>query len=114
MTRTMERRVRQIRSRALIRSRQYRQSAHASGVWFRLRRLLAEARSAWLITDEEACRLIARGLPPEPVGDQLEPPKRILFVPEALLADLPGRQEIPVRVTTKLLTATNIALVRFE
>ena len=46
MIETLERRVRQYRSRMLIRAFDYRQRHHAGGVWFRLRRLLAGTSQA--------------------------------------------------------------------
>ena len=46
MTPALESRLRQYRRRALVRSREYRQRDDAHGVWFRLRRALAQASAA--------------------------------------------------------------------
>ena len=44
MTLSLEQRARQFRSRVLVRSWEYRQRHHARGVWFRFRRVLADAK----------------------------------------------------------------------
>ena len=51
MTEAVERRLRQLRSRVLVRAWDYRQRNHARGVWFRLRRVLAEASQAYARLD---------------------------------------------------------------
>lgn len=113
MTSTLQRRARDMRGRLAIRAWEYRQLTHAKGAWFRLRRLLVDARGAWVITDQEATQLIADGLRPEPVGEELIPAKRIIVITEDRLAGLANRQEIPVRLNAALLSARNLALVRF-
>jgi hypothetical protein len=50
-----------VRTRAAVRVWHYRQRDLASGVWFRLRRVLADARAADVISEEDATRLIADG-----------------------------------------------------
>jgi hypothetical protein len=40
VTSSLERRARQVRSRAAVRAREYRQRRHAKGAWGRFRRLL--------------------------------------------------------------------------
>ncbi len=114
MTRALERRVRQVRSRVAVRAWAYRQRHHAKGVWMRLRRVLTDARSAYVIPGSEAERLLAEGFRPEAVGLELEPPKVVLFVPAARAARIAGAREIPVRLEAALLEApAALVLVRF-
>ncbi len=113
MTAALQRRVRDLRARLAIRCWEYRQLPHAKGAWFRLRRLLADARSVWAISDQEATQLIAEGLRPEAVGEELSPAKLIIVITEDRLAGLASRREIPVRLNAALLSARNLALVRF-
>ena len=70
----LERRLRELRSRVLVRSWDYRQRRHARGVWFRLRRAFAGAAEAYAISREAAQELIAEGHRLEPVGGELELP----------------------------------------
>ncbi len=114
MSESLHRRARDIKARALVRSFEYRQRNQAGGVWFRLRRILVDARQAWTIPEQEAARLLAEGLRPEAVGAELEPPKAILFVPLERLQAVPDRVELPLRLGPELLAARWIALVRFE
>lgn len=113
MSITLDRRVRQIRSRAAVRAWEYRQRRHADGVWYRLRRVLADAREAWAIPAGEAAALLDEGLPAEPVGSELEPGRTILFVPADRVARIPGRVAVPMRLGPELLGAEYLALVRF-
>lgn len=110
----MQRRVRQARSRAAIRAWEYRQRHHAEGVWFRIRRLLAEASSAWEIPEAVCSRLLAEGFEPQRAGREIEPPKEIFFVPEDRLSEIPDRRPLPLRLGPEFLAARHIALVRFE
>jgi hypothetical protein len=114
MTDSLHRRARQVRSRAAIQTWAYRQRKHAGGVWFRLRRTLAQSREAFAISKEEADRLVAEGIVPEPVGFELEPPKPIFFVTAAQVASIAGRRSIPVRLEEALLAAPALALVAFD
>ena len=83
MNSALERRLRQVRARLLVRSWEYRQRHHARGAWLRLRRLLADAREAFAVPDETTDELVLEGYSLEPVGRELEPPRRIVFVPPA-------------------------------
>jgi len=114
VTRSTERRLRELRSRVLVRSWDYRQRRHARGVWFRLRRILADARRAHVIPREEALELIAEGYRPEPVGQELDPPRLILFVPEERTARIPSARPVPVRLEAELLAAECLALTAFD
>ena len=112
-TDTLHRRARLMRERMLIRGWEYRQRHHAKGMWYRLRRSLADAAEAWEIDDRDADRLATLGHAELPVGVELHPPKRIFFVTPHELAALPSRRRIPVRLGGKLLEARNLALVTF-
>lgn len=110
---SLERRLRQMRSRVLIRAWHYRQLRHADGVWYRLRRTLADAKEIWEISPQDAWQLAAEGCPIETVGEALAPPKQILRVPAGRLAQAPSARRIPVRLGTELLAAEALALVPF-
>jgi hypothetical protein len=111
---SLERRLRQQRSRVAVRSWDYRQRHHARGVWFRLRRILADAQAAFAIPCDEAAKLIAEGYPAEPVGRELEPPKVLFFVPANRVAQIGSAQRLAVRLGADLLGAECIALTPFE
>jgi hypothetical protein len=53
----MRARASAVRTRRLVRGWQYRRRNLAAGVWFRLRRVLADARAAHVISEEDAARL---------------------------------------------------------
>ncbi len=112
-TASLERRLRQRRSRVLIRAYHFRQLGHADGVWFRLRRALADAREVWAISPRDARQLAAEGHPVEPVGEELVPPKQILSVPAGRVARIPSARPIPLRLGTELLAAECLVLVPF-
>jgi hypothetical protein len=111
---SVEKRVREARSRAAVRAWEYRQRNHAKGTWYRLRRLLADASVAYALSEDAARQLLAEGHLPEPVGEQMEPPKTILCVPGERIDTLADKRQIPVRLGTDFLTARYVALVRFE
>jgi hypothetical protein len=113
MTATQERRLRELRSRLLVRAWDHRQRRHARGVWFRLRRVLAAAEEAYALPLEEAERLVAEGYAPEPVGRELEPPRLVLFVPAARMAQIASAHPVAVRLGADLLSAECLALVPF-
>ena len=114
MSPSLERRLRQLRSRVLVRSWDYRQRRHARGVWFRLRRVLADAREVHVITREDAEELIAEGHPPAPVGQDLEPPKLIVLAPAERIARIAGARPLPVALGVELLAAECLALTPFQ
>lgn len=114
MTAALQRRVEAIRRRVLVRSWEYRQRRHARGVWFRLRRLLADASAAFVIPGDEARVLLAEGLRAEPVGESLEPRKLILFVPADRVARIASARPVPVRLGRELLEAECLALTPFD
>ncbi len=110
----MRARARAVRARAAVRSWQYRQRHLAAGVWFRLRRMLADAKDAYVIADDDAARLIARGYRPEPCGLEIAPEKTILFIDEPQLAALNAPHQIAVGLGPEFFAAHAIALVPFD
>ena len=64
--------------------------------------------------DHDACRLAALGRAEQPVGAELDPPKRIFFVSPQELAGVPSRRRIPLRLKGEPLYARNLALVRSQ
>jgi hypothetical protein len=111
---THERRLRELRSRVLVRALAHRQRRHAGGVWFRLRRVLADAREAYVISADEANRLIAEGFRPEPVGRELGPPRVILLLPRERVARIATARPLAVHLNAEMLSAECLALVPFE
>ncbi len=77
-----------------------------------MRRVLADARSAWVVDDADLDTLPASACQEVPVGLELQPPKRILWVSTAALPALPSRRELAVRLSAELLAARNLVLVR--
>ena len=75
----LERRARQVRSRAQVRAWESRQRNHARGGWFRLRRALADAAEAYLVSGDEMQRLLQDGHRVLEVGKEFSPPKVIVF-----------------------------------
>lgn len=113
MTSSLERRARQVRSRAAVRAWEYRQRRHAKGAWGRFRRLLALSSEAYAVPESSARRLRREGYQPDPAGLQLEPPKTILTVPAERLPDLEGASRVPVRLCRELLAARHLVLLPF-
>ena len=114
MTPALERRVRELRARVLVRSWDYRQRHHARGVWFRLRRVLAEASAAFVVAPEDAAALVAEGCRAEPVGESLEPPKLIVFAAAERVARIGSARAVPVRLGRDVLEARHLVLTPFE
>ena len=109
----MRARARDMKTRSAVRHWHYRQRNLAGGVWFRLRRALADARAAYVISDDDARRLVAEGYQPEPCGAQVSPEKTMLFVDDARLSGIASRRQIPVSLGPDFLAASAIALVAF-
>ncbi len=114
MNAAFERRVRRVRARALVRAWDYRQRRHARGVWFRLRRVLADANAAFAIDADQARQLLAEGYRAEAVGGELEPPKIIVFVPAGRVAQIASAEAVPVRLDSRLLATSCLALTPFD
>jgi hypothetical protein len=111
---TLERRLREQRARVLIRSLDYRQRHHASGVWFRLRRVLADARAAYVVSEHDARTLVEEGCCVEPVGRELEPRKLIVIASSERIAQISSARPVPVRLGGELLTSTCLVLTPFD
>ena len=114
MSRSLHERARRIRERAAVRSWEYRQREHANGAWYRLRRVLVDASQAWIIEEPDADCLEREGHTPLPVGQELEPAKRLYFLTERELESLPSRRQVPVRLTAELLEARSLALLAHD
>ena len=110
----MRNRARAVRSRAAIRSWNYRQRNLSAGVWFQIRRVLADARDAYAISDTDARQLLAEGCTPEACGARLEPEKTILFVDPVRLSKIESRRQIPVRLGPDFLLTSAVALIAFD
>ena len=110
----MQARARAVRTRAAVRSWNYRQRNLASGVWFRLRRVLADAREAYVMSDEDGLRLVDEGYRPEACGADVAPEKTILFVDELRLSKVEARRPIPVSLGPDFLAARAVALIAFD
>lgn len=106
--------ARTVRARAQVRAWKYRQRNLAAGVWFRLRRALADAKAAYVISDEDARRLLAEGYEGVACGREVAPEKAIVFVDERRLDRVESRRPIRVDLGTAFLAASAIALVRFD
>ena len=94
---TLHTRARRVRALASVRAWEYRQRNHSKGVWFRLRRVLADAESAFAIPCSAVERLEREGFRRESVGTEIEPQKVILFVPAARLEEIPEKLPPPGR-----------------
>jgi len=113
MSPRLDERVRLFQRRALVRSWEYRQRRHAHGVWFRLRRVLADAEAAYVVSTDDASAWAAEGFTPDPVGMELHPAKTIVFVPATRAASLPSAKPIPVGLGVEWLAAESIVLIPF-
>lgn len=110
----MQARARAVRTQSAIRRWQYRQRHLAAGVWYRLRRVLADAKAAYAIAEDEAQRLHAEGYELHRCGTEIEPPKLLLFVDARRLETVASRRPIPVDLGPEFLAARAVALVPFE
>lgn len=110
---SLHRRARAIRSRHLIRQRQFAQRDLAAGVWLDLRYELAAAQAAFAITEDTARTLEHRGHPPSAAGLRIDPPLRAYVIDEAELKDLPPARALAIRMDPALLRAGYVVLVRF-
>ena len=110
----LRQRVRSVRSRALVRRWELGQLNLAAGAWYRLARRLTLSRRAWAISDEDADRLQRAGHHPDPVGNELDPPRRLFVVREEHLSGLGEAREVALRSSSELLAHRNLALVPFD
>jgi hypothetical protein len=110
----LHRRAAEVRARSVTRRWEYRQRHHAKGTWFRLRRVLAEARLVFVTNETVARQLLAEGFSAEPVGSELFPPKTLIAVPTARAEQLIESTAIPVRLSPELLAARFLVLVFWD
>ena len=110
----MRARAADVRTRAAVRRWDYRQRNLAAGVWFRLRRVLADAKAAYVISDEDVRRLIAEEYAPQACGSEVTPEKIIVFVDEMRLSKVESRRPIRVGLGPDFLMAPAIALIAFD
>jgi hypothetical protein len=110
----LEARARAVRARAQVRRWQYRQRGYAAGVWFKLRRVLTEAREAYEISAADAETLLVEGYAAEPCGRELSPEKLLIFVPPARLERVTHKRRLEVGLGAAFLAAQAVGLVRFE
>jgi hypothetical protein len=82
-------------------------------MWTRLRRVLADARLAFIVSEEDAATLAAEGVAAASVGDELQPSKTIQVVPEARARALPSHREVTVRLGPEILGARHVVLCPF-
>jgi hypothetical protein len=102
-----------VRSRALVRRHELRQLPYARGAWFRLRRLLAGATRALVVSPEQIEALRREGLAPSPVGAELHPEKAIICVTADRALGLTVVRELRPALSAELLAATHLVLVSF-
>lgn len=114
MRESLHQQAQRVRSCAAVRAWEYRQRNHSKGVWFRLRRVLADAESAFAIPCSEVKRLKEEGCRIEPVGAEIEPQKMILFVPTARLEQIAEKRRLRVTLDADFFAAPCVALSRFH
>ena len=110
----LRRRAERVKVRRRVRSWEYRQRDLAAGVWFRLRRVLADAREAYAISEDEARCLLLEGYAAEPCGLEISPSKPLIFVDQERLTAIDGRTAIRVGLGEDFLGAPAVALVAFD
>jgi hypothetical protein len=103
-----------MRARLQLRAWEYRQRRGTKGTWFRLRHVLARAREAFAVDDDTMRALHDEGFVRERVGDELEPRRTLVFVPEERALAIAKRRALRVRLSAELLGAPNLVLVPFE
>ena len=111
---TMHARARAVRAQAAVRHWTYRQRDLSAGVWFKVRRTLADADQAYAISEDDTRRLMTEGHEPESCGAQLAPRKNIFFADRMCLSTLASRRRIPVGLGPQFLTAPAAVLLRFD
>jgi hypothetical protein len=111
---SLEARAEAMRARLRVRAWETRQLQGSKGTWYRLSRMLARAREAYVIDESAMEELLREGYTQEPVGDELEPKRAYVFVPAERVASVASRHPIAVRLSADLLGAPKLMLVAFE
>lgn len=114
MSDSLHSRAQKVRAQAAIRAWEYRQRKHSKGVWFRFRRVLADAESAFAIPPSEVMLLEEEGFTREPVGSEIEPQKVLLFVPAARIEEIPEKRRLRVALDAEFFAAPCVVLLRFK
>ena len=109
-----EARARAIRATAAVRAWRYRQRHLAGGAWYRMRRVLADARAIYAISADDAQQLLAEGRPAVACGRDFAPARTILFVDEQRLSAVTSRRPLQVGLGPDVLAAPALALVPFD
>jgi hypothetical protein len=109
-----EARARTVRATAAVRAWRYRQRHLAGGAWYRLRRVLSNARAIYAIAAEDAERLVSEGHWAAPCGRDFSPERTIVFVDETRLSQVASRRPLPVGLGPDVLAAPALALVPFD
>ena len=107
-------RIRQARSRAAVLKWESRQAGLAGGVWYRLRRLLAYSSAVLAVDDATMDELVSGGFAVSPVGEQIEPKKRIVLLSPADCHRLRAARPLPVGLGPEVLAERNLVLVLWD
>jgi len=113
MSRSLHRRVQEIKARQTIRAWELRQNDCSKGVWFRLRRMLADVHSVYAVSEQTVQKLLAEDYASEQVGRELEPTKELIFIDESRLQQIPERRALAVRLDAAFLTERFLVLICF-
>ena len=111
---THAQRIREIRARGRIRRWEYRQRNLAHGAWLRFRSALAQAERAFQISPGLLAALAASGAKVDGRGAGLEPPRHIVWLSRAQVAELQGARELALRLDAEMLAAQDLALLAFN
>jgi hypothetical protein len=76
--------------------------------------VLVDAGAASIIAEDDARKLVAEGHRVEPVGQEFEPPKLIVFASSERIAQITSAQPVPIRLSRDVLAATYLALAPFD
>lgn len=107
-------RVKQARARARVRRWEYRQRNTAHGAWFRFRRALAFAETAYAISEADAAHLIAGGALVDCGGRDLEPRRTLVWIRREDAAALESACALTLQLGPALLEPRWIALIPFD
>lgn len=97
-----------------VRAWESRQLRGAKGTWYRLRSTLTRSREAFVVDTAAIDELLAEGYVRESVGDELEPRRSYVFVPEERATKIARRRPIALHMSAELLAAPNLVLVPFR
>lgn len=110
---THAQRIREIRARGRIRRWEYRQRNLAHGAWLRFRTALAYAELAFRVSPALYAELVASGGRIDERGAGLEPPRHMVWVTPAHVAELEPANQLTLHLDGNMLAAEYLALVPF-